>query len=165
MFWWKPEIWTSMCSILILRVGHRYNFKECLCKLYLEDPAKHVFRLSGYRSHKPGWWQRDGHQVLLQLWVWSFTRNVFGQKAKWQTPGHFLLTWDHSIIHLYSFFFRFSSVIGYYKILSIVPCAICSGSLLVMYFTYNSVYLLIPNSKFIPPPPFHFGNHMFVFCV
>ena len=98
------------------------------------------------------------HQVVLQLWAWSSTRNVFGQKAKWQTPGYFLLTWDHSIIHLYSFFFRFSSVIGYYKILSIVPCAICSGSLLVMYFIYNSVYLLIPNSKCIPPLPFPFGN-------
>ena len=44
------------------------------------------------------------------------------------------------------FFFRFSSVIGYYKILSIVPCAICSGSLLVMYFIYNSVYRRIPGT-------------------
>ena len=27
---------------------------------------------------------------------------------------------------------------------------------------YSGVYLLIPNSKFIPPP-FLFGNHKFVF--
>ena len=27
-------------------------------------------------------------------------------------------------IHIYLFFFRFFSIIGYYKILNIVPCAI-----------------------------------------
>ena len=32
-------------------------------------------------------------------------------------------------------------------------------------FIYSSVYLLIPNSQFIPPPPFPFGNHKFVFYV
>ena len=30
----------------------------------------------------------------------------------------------HIYIYLYIFFFRFSSIIGYYKILSRVPCAI-----------------------------------------
>ena len=44
-------------------------------------------------------------------------------------------------IHIY--FFRFFSLIGYYKILSIVPCAI---SLLFIYFIYSSVYLLVPHS-------------------
>ena len=30
----------------------------------------------------------------------------------------------HTYIYIYIFFFRFFSIIGYYKILSIVPCAI-----------------------------------------
>ena len=29
-----------------------------------------------------------------------------------------------SVIHIYLFFFRFFSIIGYYRILNIVPCAI-----------------------------------------
>ena len=36
-------------------------------------------------------------------------------------------------------------ILGYYKILTIVPCAI-SRSLLFIYFIYSIVYLLIPNS-------------------
>ena len=46
-------------------------------------------------------------------------------------------------IYLYSFF-AFSSIIGHYKILSIVPYAI--QWVFVVYFTYNSVYILMPNS-------------------
>ena len=40
-------------------------------------------------------------------------------------------------------FFRFVSIIGYYKILFPV---LYSRSLLLIYFIYSSVYLLIPNS-------------------
>ena len=32
-------------------------------------------------------------------------------------------------------------------------------------WTELSVYLLIPNFKFIPPSPFPFGNHKFIFYV
>ena len=42
------------------------------------------------------------------------------------------------------FFFRFFSIIDYYKILSIVPCAVLS--IFVIYFIYSSVYLLISYS-------------------
>ena len=48
-------------------------------------------------------------------------------------------------------YFRFFSIIGYYKILSVVPCAI-QGSLLFTYFIYSSVYLLISNSYLSPSP-------------
>ena len=50
-------------------------------------------------------------------------------------------------IHINIFFFRFFSIIGYYKTLSTVPC---SKSLLFISFIYSSVYLLISNSQFIP---------------
>ena len=41
-----------------------------------------------------------------------------------------------------------------------------SRALLVVCFKHSSVYTLIPNSSFIPPPPpFPFGNHNFVFEV
>ena len=50
-------------------------------------------------------------------------------------------------IYIYIFFFRFFSHMGYYKILSIVPCAMLySRSLFVIYFTYANVYTLIPSS-------------------
>ena len=55
-------------------------------------------------------------------------------------------------IYINLFFFRFFSIIGYYKILNIVPCA-SSRSLLFIYFKYSSLHLLIPSSKFIPPRP------------
>ena len=46
-------------------------------------------------------------------------------------------------IYIYIFFFRFFSIIGYYKILLIVHCAIPK---VFISFICNSVYLLIPNS-------------------
>ena len=49
-------------------------------------------------------------------------------------------------IHMYVFFFRLFFLIGYYKVLNIVLCAI-QWSLFVIYFMYISVYKLIPNSK------------------
>ena len=42
-------------------------------------------------------------------------------------------------IYIYPLSFRFFSHIGYYRVLSRVPCAI-SRSLLVTYFIYSSVY-------------------------
>ena len=40
-----------------------------------------------------------------------------------------------------------------------------TGSWWFIYFTYISVYLLIPNSRFIPPPTFPFGIRKFLFSV
>ena len=59
------------------------------------------------------------------------------------------------IIHIYIclsisiqiYFFRFCSLIGYYKILNIVPCAI-QQVLVVYQFIYGCVYTLIPTSYF-----------------
>ena len=52
-------------------------------------------------------------------------------------------------IYIYSFFFRFFTCMGYYRILSRVPYTIgntYSRSLLVIYFIYSSVCMLIPSS-------------------
>jgi len=65
---------------------------------------------------------------------------------------------------LYIFFSRFVSNIGYYKILSTVSCAIRRSPLFIA-FIYSSLYLSTPNSKFIAPHTFRFGNPKFVFCV
>ena len=40
-----------------------------------------------------------------------------------------------------------------------------SRSLLTIYFIHSSVYLLIPNSQFIPPLPPSLLITIFVFCV
>ena len=73
-----------------------------------------------------------------------------------------------SVIHecIYIFFFRFFSIIGYYKILRTVPCAL--QQVLVVYLFYiqscvsvNPKLLIYPS----PHPPFPFSNHKFVFDV
>ena len=67
--------------------------------------------------------------------------------------------------HMYIFFWRFFSFIGYCKILSIIP-VLYRRSLSFIYFIYNSVYQVIRNSYLsFPPHPFPFGNHKFVFCL
>ena len=50
----------------------------------------------------------------------------------------------HTHTVIYPFFFRLFSHTGYYKILSIVPCAI--QQVLTVCFIYSSVYMLLPNS-------------------
>ena len=45
--------------------------------------------------------------------------------------------------HTYIYFFRFFSIIGYYKILNIIPCAL--QSLLFIYFICN--YLVVGKFK------------------
>ena len=62
-------------------------------------------------------------------------------------------------------YFQILFLIGYYKILNIAPCTI-QYVLVVSLFIDNSLYLLIPNSYFIPTLLLvAFGNHKFVFLV
>ena len=64
---------------------------------------------------------------------------------------------------MYMFFCNFFSIIGYYKILNMVPCASpCCLSILyiVMYICLSQ----IPN-LFLPPPTFPFDSHKFVLHV
>ena len=51
-----------------------------------------------------------------------------------------------SVIHIYTFFLLFFSVMVYPRILNRVP-------LLSIHSLYNSLHLLTPNSHSIPPPP------------
>ena len=51
-------------------------------------------------------------------------------------------TYIHTHIYIV-FFFKFFSIVGYYKILNIVPFAV---SVVVYLFYIFNVYLLIPNS-------------------
>ena len=62
-------------------------------------------------------------------------------------------------ISIHLFFFWFFSIIGYCIVLDIV---LYSRSLLFTYFVCSSVYLLIPDSKFITSP---FGIHKVVFSM
>ena len=52
---------------------------------------------------------------------------------------------------LYIFFSRFFSIIGYYRILAIVPCAVQWA--LVVYLFFIVLFLSISSSLFIPLPP------------
>ena len=68
---------------------------------------------------------------------------------------HFWIVSFVEMKQMYNFcLYFFFSIIVYYKVLNVVPCAIQYN--LVVYLFYNSsLYLLIPNSEFIPfPPPF-----------
>ena len=66
-----------------------------------------------------------------------------------------------------SFFilFPFLSFFNITKYWLELPVLYTVGSLLIIYFIYSSVYKLIANSSFIPPPqqPFPFGNQKFIF--
>ena len=57
----------------------------------------------------------------------------------------------HIYMYIHSFF-RFFSIMGYYKILITFP-VLYNKPFLFIYFIYNHIYLLISNSEFIPPPP------------
>ena len=64
----------------------------------------------------------------------------------------------------FGIFFRFFSIIDYYKILNIVSCAI--QQVLVVYpFIFSRVYTVILTFSLILPHAFPFGNHKFVFYV
>ena len=67
-------------------------------------------------------------------------------------------------IHLYLFFFRFFSIIGCYKILSIVPCAIQQVLIGYLFYIQQCVYFN-PKLLVYPSSPSPFGNHKFVFYV
>ena len=58
----------------------------------------------------------------------------------------------HLYVYIYPLFFRFFSIVGYYGILSRVPC-VYSRSLLIIYFIYSSVSMSNLISQFIPPSP------------
>ena len=75
-----------------------------------------------------------------------------------------------------SFFFRFFSLIGYYKTLSIEECAISSiahyntNSLCYKFLFDNLFYIwkcvcVSPKVLIIPLSPFSHDDHKFVFCV
>ena len=70
-----------------------------------------------------------------------------------------------SIIHIYTFFFIFFSIIvitGYW----IEFPVLYSRTLSFILSIYNSLHLLIPNSQSVPPPPFFpLGNHKSVLYV
>ena len=75
----------------------------------------------------------------------------------------YMHTYTHT--HTYNFFFRFFSLIGQYKILSIVSCAI--RQVLVGYLPYVQLCVYV-NPILIypsPPSPFPLGNHKRVFYV
>ena len=66
-------------------------------------------------------------------------------------------------IYICLFFFKFFSHIGYYKILSIAPCAIQQVLVVYLYIVVCICYSQIPNLSL--PPPFPLGNRKFVFYV
>ena len=69
-------------------------------------------------------------------------------------------------LYLYIFFTKFFSIIGYYKTVTIVPCAIQQD--LVIYLIFIKKYVSV-NPKLLnypSPTPFTFSNHSFFFsCV
>ena len=68
----------------------------------------------------------------------------------------YICIYIHTYIHIYihTLFFIFFSIMVYYRLFNIVPCAIQQDLYPQQFFihsTYNSLHLLIPNSQSIPP--------------
>ena len=53
-------------------------------------------------------------------------------------------------VYIYIFFFRFFSVIGYYKVLNIIPCAIQQNLVVNLFYIY---YCISVNSRLLIYPP------------
>ena len=101
----------------------------------------------------------DQSLLLFLCFFFFFNWSIVGLQCVsfWCTAKWFSYTY----VCIYIFF----SIMVYYRMLNIVPCAI-RRTLLFIYFTFSSLYLLISNSQFIPSsPPFPFSNRKFVFHV
>ena len=119
-----------------------------------------------------------GIQLVLKILIISLPYDfltlflIFLKKCFWSIVDFTMLclfqVYNKVIqLYVYSFCFRPSPHISYYRILSGVPCAI-PRSFLVIYFIYSSVCMLIPSSW---SPRFPFLNHvcfwyicLFLFC-
>ena len=68
------------------------------------------------------------------------------------------------VIYIYVLLHIFS-IVAYHRILNVVPCAIQWGWHLFIHSLYNSIHLLIPNSKSVALPYPLPGNHKTVIYV
>ena len=67
--------------------------------------------------------------------------------------------------YMYTFIFIFFSIMGYHRILNTFP-VLYNRTFLFIHSIYNSLHLLTPNSRSIPPPlPLPIGNHRAVLSV
>ena len=74
--------------------------------------------------------------------AWQATYSSQGHRESAMTESTH--TYTRIYIHIYVFFFRFISLIGYYKILTLVACA--TQQVLVVYLFHVVFNLLIPIS-------------------
>ena len=109
-------------------------------------------------TEEPGWLQSVGSQRVECHWTTKYST------AQFQEISKEIQLYTHTHTHTYiCIHFRFFSLIVYYRILCMGPC-LYSGSLLFIYLTYRSVYMLIPAPN-LSLSLFPFGNHKFVFCL
>ena len=76
------------------------------------------------------------------------TQQLNNKNSSWFIPSCQFQVYSKVIqlyINICPLFFRFFAHIGYYRLLSRVP-VLYSRSMLIIYFTYCSVFMLIPNS-------------------
>ena len=105
-------------------------------------------------TEEPGGLQSVGSQRVEHHWATKYST------AQFQETRKEIQLYTHTYICIHFIFF---SLIVYYRILRIGPC-LYSGSLLFIYLTYRSVYMLIPTPN-LSLSLFPFGNHKFVFCL
>ena len=64
----------------------------------------------------------------------------------------------HMYINIYILFFTFSSIIGYYKVLSRVPCAMQQIFVVYLFYIQSCIYVnpkLLISTPLLPHPPLH----------
>ena len=128
-----------------------------MCKSQCPDESTEKLCKINKRNFTKKWDYRWIVLVTWQPWIFCFFYWTIVD-LQYCVSFRCIAKWFRYIYVCVYIYFRFFSIIGYYKILNIIPCAI----LLLIYFMYSSLYLLIPYSQFVPLP---FGNHKIVFYV
>ena len=151
---WISGSWRSLCLVYVCILSEKH---WALCKadgswvfVNTELWEKDVTGVSGREPQSKGR-ESNGQSPV------AFTEmsQVMGRKAEVLSRTVCML-WLPSKSSVQA-----SSSLGLHSWINLQVPALPSG-----YLFYNSnAYILIPSSSFLPPHPFPFGNHMFVFYV
>ena len=113
-------------------------FESCSLSTYLHEGFYHICIFNIVQAFS----------ATFDMSIWFFFFFFPSLVQLYLKYSKFTMLYQFQMLSKVIFFFRFFPIIGYYKILSIVPCAIYR-SLLFTYFIHFIVFMLISISSFI----------------